>query len=470
MGLHGLKEVTPTKCLEALQQESQKATYSKEAIQLEYKKKVLDTNVLLDRPLDAVLASFYEPTHVIIPLVVLNELDKFKKGHEAINEHCRATTRFLDEIRQLGKINEGVKYGLHLIQIEVKEDDLDLEKNDHKIIKSAQDNNSTLVSQDINARVIADAIGIPSENFAPEDVNVNRLYTGVRHIDISADEVQEFYTNKELDPGNRRILHNQFVIMKDVLGGLHEGIYKSNIKRILPLKSRYNAWGVEPKKDKNGVLITEQKFLMHLLLDPDIEFVSAIGPSGCGKTFLSIAAALQQVINDGVYNKLIVMRPLIPVGQDIGFLPGDKLEKLKPWMASTFDALEYLLEDYAPKDGRWMTSDDKIMGLILQGKLEIEAMAYIRGRSIPEQLIIVDDAQNLTQDQAATIITRAGEGSKVIFLGDISSKQIDNHRLTPSSNGLAYVVDRFKGEDIVGHITLETVVRSRLAQLGVEKL
>lgn len=437
---------------------------------MEFKKLTIDTNVLLDRPLDAVLASFTEPTHFIIPLVVLNELDKFKKGKEGINEYARATTRFLDKIRSLGKISEGVQYGQHIIQIEVKEDDLDLEKNDHKIIKSAQENGSTLISQDINVRVIADSLGIESANFAPEDVNVNRLYTGTRYFDVTAEEIQNFYTAKTFDPGNRRFMNNQFVIMQDELGGVHEGIYKAATKQIIPLNRSYEAWGVQPKKDKKGRVISEQKFLMHLLLDPEIEFVSAIGPSGCGKTFLTIATALHQVMNTGRYNKLVVMRPLIPVGQDIGFLPGDKLEKLKPWMASTFDALEYLLEEYEPKDGRWMTSDDKILGLMMQGKLEIEAMAYIRGRSIPDQLIIVDDAQNLTQDQAATIITRAGEGSKVIFLGDISSKQIDNHRLTPSSNGLAYVVDRFKGEDIVGHITLETVVRSRLAQLGVEKL
>lgn len=436
-------------------------------------KKVLDTNVLLDRPLDAVLASFTEPTHVIIPLVVLNELDKFKKGKEAINEHCRATTRFLDEIRKLGKINEGVKYGQHLIQIEVKDDDLDLEKNDHKIIKSAQENNSTLISQDINVRVIADALDIPADNFAPEDVNVNRLYTGIREFSITDDEVQQWYAHKALDIGNRRILNNQFVIMKDALGGMHEGIYKAARKQIIPLKSKYEAWGIEPKKDKQGRIISEQKFLLHMLLDPEIEFVSAIGPSGCGKTFLTIATALEQVLGgSSKYKKLVVMRPLVPIGQDIGYLPGDKFEKLEPWMGSTFDTLDHLLASYSMKDfiHPMMPVREKIEKLMFADLLQLEAMAHIRGRSIPDQFIIVDDAQNLTQDQAASIITRAGEGTKVVFLGDISDKQIDNHRLTPSNNGLAYVVDRFKGEDIVGHITLETVVRSRLAQLGVEKL
>ena len=165
------------------------------------------------------------------------------------------------------------------------------------------------------------------------------------------------------------------------------------------------------------------------------------------------------------------MRPIIAVGEDIGYLPGDKLEKLEPWMASTFDALDVLLEDYQSKDGSYcMGSKEKVYNLIQTGSLELEAMAHIRGRSLPKQFLIIDDAQNMTQHEAASIITRAGEGTKVVFLGDLSEKQIDNHRLTPSSNGLAYVIDRFKGESIVGHITMNEVVRSPLAQLGVEKL
>jgi PhoH-like ATPase len=441
------------------------------------KKKVLDTNVLLDRPLRDVLASFEEPTHVIIPLIVVEELDRFKKGKEVVNEFGRATSRFLDSLREDGKLNEGVKYNVfnfqHIVQVEVSKEDLDLTKPDHQIIKCAMDNGSELVSQDINVRIIADALGIPVSNFAPEDVNVKKLYSGVKDIKITDEEVMSFYRDGYIDANGRRLLHNQFVTMKDPLGGEHEGIFDGDGKSIVPLHRNYEAWGVGPKKDKQGKIISEQKFLLHLLTDPSIEFVSAIGPSGSGKTFLTLATALEQVLGrKGKYKKIVVMRPLIPIGNDIGYLPGSKLEKLEPWMASTFDALEYLLENYDVKDDdmRITSSRDKIEALIEMGLLELEAMAHIRGRSIPDQFIIVDDAQNLTQHQAASIITRAGEGSKVVFLGDISSKQIDDHRLTPSTNGLAYVIDRFKGSDIVGHITLETVVRSKLAQLGVEKL
>lgn len=435
------------------------------------KKVVLDTNVLLDRPFETIFESFAEPTEVVIPLVVLEELDTFKNGHAARHEYARAATRFLDGLRAQGKLHEGVTYKEHKVVVSVSQEELDLSKPDYQIIKKALETESTLITQDINERVVADAVGVPSTNFAPNDVDVNKLYTGYREIDITDEEVEAFYAEGEFHPGTRRLYNNQFLIMTDDLGGIHLGIYKGNRKRVEKLLTRYEAWGIKPKKDKQGHIVIEQIFAMHLLLDPEIEFVTLLGPSGCGKTLLTLAAGLEQAVSGDEYNKIMAMRPLVAVGDDIGFLPGDKLEKLEPWMASTFDALDYLLERYEPKDGgMYMSSKEKVYGLIHSGALELEAMAHVRGRSIPKQFIIVDDAQNLTQHQATTIITRAGEGSKVVFLGDLSEKQIDNHRLTPSNNGLAYVIDRFKGEDIVGHITMQTVVRSRLAQLGVEKL
>ncbi|MDK2600634.1 PhoH family protein [Bacillus stercoris] len=438
---------------------------------------VLDTNVLLDRELESVLHSFEEPTKVILPLPVLEELDTFKKGFEIKNVHARAANKFLDGLREKGKLHEGVTYGDHIIQVSINMDDLDLDKPDYKIIKTAKENKGVLISQDINERVIADAVGVESSHFAPNDVNVNELYTGYINIDIDDNQVQEFYrtgflamNTVEKDGETYPLLNNQFVIMHDELGGTHEGIYKAANGGVSNLERNYETWGIRPKKDKKGHTVAEQKYLMHLLLDPDIEFVTAIGPSGCGKTLLTLAAALEQTLKDTQYNKVTVMRPLVAVGNDIGFLPGDKLEKLEPWMASTFDALDVLLENYDVKDGYGFGGKEKVYSLIQQGDLELEAMAHIRGRSLPKQFLIIDDAQNLTQHEAASIITRAGEGTKVVFLGDLSEKQIDNHRLTPSSNGLAYVIDNLKGEDIVGHITLNTVVRSRLAQLGVEKL
>jgi len=434
------------------------------------KVKVLDTNVAMDKLIEQVFESFDEPTEVIFPHMVLKELDKFKKGFESKNEYARAAIRFLDNLRKEGDLREGVPYGEHIVRVVIDAAELDITKPDYEIIKTAKEQNAELVTQDINARIVADAIGVEVSSFEPNHVDVNKLYTGYKEIVITDSEVQEFYECRQITGNRHELLHNQFVIMEDNQGGIHLGIYKGSYDKILPLYGNYEAWGIKPKKDKQGEVVIEQVFLMHALLDPEIQFVSAIGPSGCGKTLLTIAAALEQTMNKDTYNKITVMRPLVAVGEDIGFLPGSKLEKLEPWMASTFDALDYLLDEHSMKDMQHATSKEKTYALIEQGYLELEAMAHIRGRSLPYQFLIIDDAQNLTQHQATTIITRAGDGTKVVFLGDLSEKQIDNHRLTPNSNGLAYVIDRFKGHGIVSHITLQTVVRSGLAQLGVELL
>lgn len=431
---------------------------------------VLDTNVLLDRPFEQVLESFTEPTKIILPHVVLKELDTFKKGFEMKNEYARAATRFLDSLRVQGHLQEGVPHGEHIIVVDIPLAELDMNKPDYQIIRTASEHQATLISQDINERVVADAVGIQAEGFTPTDVNVNELYTGVIGLHLSDEEIEEWGSTRQLLGKREGILHNQFVELTDENEVYDYGIYKEE-GVVQALKYDYRAFGVKPKTDKNRQVIQEQKFLMHMLLDPSIQFVTAIGPSGCGKTLLSIAAALEQTMNQELYNKITVMRPLIAVGDDIGYLPGDKLEKLEPWMGSTFDSLDYLLDGYDLKDGNpQATTREKVQELINYGWLELEAMAHIRGRSMPHQFIIIDDAQNLTQQQAATIITRAGDDTKVVFLGDLSEKQIDNHRLTPNSNGLAYVIDRLKGQDIVGHITMKQVVRSRLAQLGVELL
>lgn len=427
---------------------------------------VLDTNVLLDKTFEAVLESFAEPTTLILPHVVLKEVDTFKKGFESKNEYARSAIRFLDHLREQGDLREGVPVGEHTIKIFLKEEDLDPSKPDYDIILTAKEQGATLVSQDIHARVIADAFDVESKNFTPADVDVNQLYTGKTSIVLTPQEIMDWNQHSELK-ASADVLPNQLVYMLDdyenIIG---KGIVDSTFNRIVPLKRNHEAWTVKPKRDND-----EQAFLMELCMNPSIDFVTAIGPSGCGKTLLALACALDQTIRRENYKKITIMRPLASVGADIGFLPGDKFEKLENWMASTFDALDYLLAEHAPKDfSPSMTTKEKIYRMIERGTLELEAMTYIRGRSLPDQIIIVDDCQNMTAHEAATIITRAGEGSKVIFLGDLSEKQIDNHRLTPNSNGLAYVIDRFKGQDIVGHITMEQVVRSRLAQLGVELL
>lgn len=434
---------------------------------------MLDTNVLLDRAMEEVIMSFEPGSKIIIPFVVALELNKFKKGTDLTNEHARNAIRFLDVLRKQGDLIQGISYQDRIIEITVDEAELDRRDPDVKIIDTAKKlmelgNDVKLVTQDIHERIIADVLGIQAEGYDIDNVNAEKLYTGHRAIEITDEEVQVLATQGYIET-NRRLVHNQFVTMKDSLGGKQHGIYKADSKKIFPLKNFYESFGIKPMKDKKtGEVIAEQKMLMHLLLDPKIEFVSAIGPSGCGKTLLTLAAAFEQVLNEGPYTKVIIMRPLVAIGADIGFLPGTKEEKLEEWMGSAFDNLEYLIGNRG-KD-MFVNPRDKIYDYISEGKLELEAMTFIRGRSIPKQFIIVDDAQNLSQKQAASIITRAGMGTKLVFLGDISKQQIDDYRLNPNNNGLSYVVDKFKGEDIVGHITMTETVRSRLAQLGVERL
>lgn len=442
------------------------------------KMKVLDTNVFLDKTIEGIFESFTEPTTVIIPHVVLKELDTFKDGFETRHEYSRAATRFLDKLRADGPLHEGVKFGEHEVVVDIDISQLDLTKPDYEIIFAAFKSGAELVTRDLNERVIADALGIQASGFEPDNVDVNNLYTGYTTIELNDGEIQawqlgEYQDKAYLNHGNKsflntrhELLNNQFVIMKAGNGGEFEGIYKASSSRIHSLKNNYKAFGIKPKN-------REQRFLFHALLDPEIEVVTAIGPSGTGKTLLTFAAAMQQTLNTPTYSRTMAMRPLVAVGEDIGFLPGDKLEKLAPWMASTFDALEYLLQDYDLKDhdiNPGQGSKEKMMSLIESGYLELEAMAHIRGRSIPDQFMVIDDAQNLTRQEGVTIVTRVGEGTKLVLLGDLNEKQIDNKRLTPNSNGLAYIVDRFKGTDITAHITLQTVVRSRVAQLGVDLL
>lgn len=440
------------------------------------RKYVIDTNVLLDRPFDSVFETFEKGDEIIIPLAVLEELDKFKKGFDVINEYARHSTSFLDKLREKGNLSEGVEVDGKIIRVSIDQTELDLRKNDYQIIKKAADEKATLITQDINERVIADSLNVESKNFSASNIDVNKLYTGRRTISLTDDEIEtlsclDYLSGEGLPAGNRRLTENQYIEITDENGDVVTfGRYNKEAHSILPLKPEYKPFHLTPKK-KDKKYVSEQVFALDALLDPSIELVSLIGPSGCGKTLLTLAAGLQQTLNDDQYNKMTIMRPIIPVGNDIGFLPGDKIEKLENWMSSSFDALEFLLQNYSVKDGEYMTSTrEKIFQLIEMGKLELEAMTYLRGRSIPSQFIVVDDAQNATVNEIVTIITRASEGTKIILLGDLSEKQIDNHRLTPSSNGLAYTIDKLKGEKSVAHITMETVVRSNLAQLGVEKL
>jgi len=433
--------------------------------------RVLDTNVLLDRPIKEIIDSL-DPCKIVIPLAVVNELDRFK-GLEDTRGHCaRQAIRFLDSLRP--QLHQGVLLpsGHHLL-VEVNHCHVSLpeylpkDKVDTRILaiakgfKEEQKHPVTLITQDICQRVIADTLGISAENYAAEQVNLDNLYSGWSTIHISQEEVQDFYQLGRIKTKSF-FYENQYVRMEDNLNGSHLGRYNKGF--IIPLRRDRQAFGLGPAEGN-----LEQIFLMDALLDPNIELVSILGPAGTGKTLLALAAGLQQVVNQGIYSKLVVTRALVPHSRDIGALPGTKKEKLTPWMAAIYDNLEFLTRSFvASKHDQKCSPAERVERFMEEGFIELEALTYIRGRSIPKQWILIDEAQNLTKENIKTIITRAGMGSKIVLTGDI--QQIDNYRLTSTSNGFVTLIEAFKGQDLFAHITLSRTERSRLAALGVELL
>ncbi|MCL5058240.1 MAG: PhoH family protein [Actinobacteria bacterium] len=431
--------------------------------------KVLDTNVLLDRPIDQTLSSL-NPCKVVIPLAVVSELDKFK-GFEDSRGYCaRQAIRFLDSLRP--NLHNGVSLPSgHVVAVEVNHTDVELpdflnrHHTDTRILAVTKGLRKTgevsLLTQDTCIRIMADALGIPAENYVVERVDVENLYAGWSRLVISDNELQMLYENGHF-PAEQQLTENQYLMMSDSSGGVHCGRYHSGIIRLLGKETP--AFGISPAQNN-----IEQVFLMDALLDPRIQLVSVLGPAGTGKTLLALAAGLHQVVNLKRYDKLVVTRELIPHGRDIGALPGTKNEKISAWMGSVFDNLQYLVRNFsAGKYDEKCCPAERVSRFMEEGFIELEALTYIRGRSIPNQWIIVDEAQNLTKENIKTVITRAGRETKIIVIGDI--QQIDNCRLTPANNGLVTLIDRFRGQEIYAHITLSRSERSTLAALGVELL
>lgn len=435
--------------------------------------KVLDTNVLLDRPVEQILASI-SPCKMVIPLAVVNEIDQFKGLDDSRGFCARQAIRFLDSLRP--DLHRGVTLPSgHIITVEVNHMNVELpdflvkSHTDTRILAITRGlqktENVSLVTQDICVRIMADALGIPAENYVVEKVDIDSLYRGWEMLDITDTEVQYLYEKGWFLPATE-LTANQYLVMKDSTGGEHFGRYciKNGHGIVCRIKKENNVFGISPA-EKN----VEQVFLMDALLDPDIHLVSVLGPAGTGKTLLALAAGLHQVVNLRRYDRLVVTRELIPHGRDIGALPGTKHEKISAWMGAVFDNLQYLTRNFScGKYDDKSNPAEKVASFLEEGFIELEALTYIRGRSIPNQWIIVDEAQNLTKENIKTIITRAGRGTKIVVTGDI--QQIDNCRLTAYNNGLVTVIDRFKGREIYAHISLNRSERSILAGLGVELL
>lgn len=424
---------------------------------------VIDTNVLLHDP--EALAKFPR-NNVVIPITVLEELDKLKRLPNDLGKNSRATIRYLDSLKNIaeGDLHQGVQLengSIIRIQIAIKQDfnsNFALSIADNRIIMAAfylQDlgEKVVFVSKDFAARVKAEAVGLEAEDYLFQKFSYDKIYRGIRHTEVSKDQVDLFYKNKFLEIPELEFFPNEYCVMTSPENSSAVAKYNPVSKRLEPLLKIPNVWGVHPRN-------VEQRCAMDLLLRDDIKLVTLIGQAGTGKTLLAVCCALRKVFDEGVYSRALISRPIMPLGRDIGYLPGTKEEKLVPWMQPIFDNLEFLCASTGnePSDTlRWVMDSKKI---------EMEAVTYIRGRSLPKMFMIVDEAQNLTPHEVKTIVSRAGEGTKVILTGDAT--QIDNPYLDKDSNGLTFTIAKFADQRIYGHIFLEKTERSDLAALAAE--
>jgi PhoH-like ATPase len=429
---------------------------------------ILDTNVLLFDP--QALFKFGN-NDIVIPIVVIEEIDRFKREMSENGRHARLFSRLIDDMRADGELSKGVKLpngGLLTVELGTHQPlpmELDMDKADNRILalaitlkKEHPKRPVIFVTKDVNLRIKADALGISAEDYEPSSVEPEQLYAGVLTINVDAHLVDEFYQQKRLAYKDQQFKPNQYIILRDAANPNHTamGRFSKELDAIVPIfKPVEGLWGIFPKN-------AEQAFAMDALLNDDIKLVSLVGKAGTGKTLLAIAAGLAKTVDEGVYHRLLVSRPVFPLGKDIGFLPGDIEEKLNPWMQPIYDNIDFLFGATGSKGRRG--AGKGCQELMNQGLLQIEPLTYIRGRSIPQQYLIVDESQNLTPHEIKTIVTRAGDDTKIVLTGD--SFQIDNPYVDSANNGLVYLVDRFKDESISAHVTMTKGERSKLSELA----
>jgi PhoH-like ATPase len=433
---------------------------------------IIDTNVLLHDPNS--LLNFAD-NHVLVPIEVIEEIDRFKRESTELGQNARTVSRMLDGFRGDGSLSEGVTLpngGKLKIAFykngHTNNGDGGFNGNtvDNRIlllaasVQKAQPKNPTvLVSKDINLRIKADALGLLAEDYETDRVFITDLYTGMADMSVSTDRMAAFRANGELDlePG-KKYFPNEYCTLTDETNPKRTALTKvdaTGTKLIPIIDCREGVWGIKPRN-------REQHFAFDALLDDRVKLVTLMGKAGTGKTLLAMAAGLKRTVLDREFRRLVVARPTISMGKELGFLPGSLEEKLAPWMQPIHDALEMLSDLNMGHDHR--RSGD----LMRSGSIVVEALSYIRGRSIANQFMIIDEAQNLTPLEAKTIITRVGSGTKIIFTGD--PYQIDNPYVDSSSNGFNYVVSRFRDQAIAAHIELQKGERSELAELAANIL
>jgi len=438
---------------------------------------VIDTSVYLS---DSEFLTRFGNNDIIVPLKVLEEIDKHKKRQDSVGFHARQIIKTFDALRKQGNLKKGVRIekgkglvkfvGLDEIDLKALPKDLDPRNSDHIILATAltiRDQNPRrkviLVSRDINLRVIAQGVDLPAEEY--ENIKVveakDKIYTGFEEIVVDDEIIDRFYAGKSifLDQEDVSVLYpNQFLMLVSSSNPKKTCLARfwNHGTRLQKIQNYTDdlRWNIVPRNK-------EQSFAYDLLYNDDISFVSLIGRAGSGKTLLAIAAGLEQTVGNGKsrYKKIVISRPVQPLGKDIGFLPGTLEEKMMPWLKPIGDNIEHITSG----------EEGNIMDYYLdQGKLEVEALSYIRGRSISNAYIIIDEAQNLTAHEVKTILTRVGENTKIILTGDI--EQIDNIYTNETSNGLTYAVEKFKHHPIAGHVTFKKGERSKLATIASQIL
>lgn len=434
---------------------------------------ILDTNVILH---DSSCIHQFKDNHIFIPITVIEELDKFKKGNDVINCNARDFLRTLDAMSGDQMLNGGTRIdsgnGKISILLEVPLDekirnnfniitpDVRILNIAYTLAKKNEFKNVIFVTKDVNLRLRARSIGLKTENYNSRYVeNISKMYTGLRIIENAPDEILDEFHQKPYEMNISRLelknkpFHNEHFIIKNgsksALGVFDESAQA--LKRIQPR----TCYGIKPRN-------SEQTFALNAMLNPDIPLVTLSGKAGTGKTLLALAAALE---NKHLYRQIFVARPVVPLSnKDLGFLPGDVASKLDPYMQPLYDNLSVIQTHFNENN----THSKQIKQLIEEEKIVITPISYIRGRSIVKVFFIVDEAQNLTPHEVKTIITRAGEGTKIVFTGDIF--QIDHPYLDSQTNGLAYIIEKMKGQKVYAHINLEKGERSELAELAAKIL
>ncbi len=458
---------------------------------------ILDTNVFIHYP--GCIHTF-EDNNIIIPIICLEELDNLKKREGILGYQAREAIREINGIRKYGNIHNGVKLpGGGTLRVELNHmnpvdipDGVDLNKNDNKIItialnikKESKNINTILVTKDLCVAIKAESLNLEVQDYMNDKVDVDHIYKGYKEVSLPSPQIDKIYNGglKLNKKTGLDALPNEFFYIKSSDQKSHETLARYDGNKIVPLRyANDKAWGLTPKN-------RAQKMAFELLMDESIQLVTLSGGAGTGKSILSVAVALQKVIESNVYDKLILVKPVVTAGDPIGFLPGTENEKLKPFMDSFGDSIESLMSERNrklpfDKSGKFKKNSKKneyqekpafnAESFLDQyreaGVIEMKTFAFMRGRTLSNAMVIIDEAQEMTPHLAKLMLTRAGQGAKFVMIGDPSDNQIDNTLVDSKSNGLVYVIEKMKSYDITGHISLEEVERSPLAKIAEECL